>query len=153
MAVCHSSTIALGLAVRHHTAASVDLARNPYLGPLGLAFCYPTSDRLDLANVPTFDSRTVTYCQTNLEPDRRGREMGAQSSAHSFFPLAVVICATPTSLMGLVRHLVVLSGIEMDTGLWNLPTAPVDCDSWHGPPGSIDLAFYPKNDQTVPSMV
>lgn len=55
MAVCYISTIAVGLAVRHHTAASVDLAENPYLGPLDLALCYPTSDRLDLANMPTFD--------------------------------------------------------------------------------------------------
>jgi len=153
MAVCLASTVTVGLASRCHTAASVDLAENPYLGPLDLALCYPTSDRLDLANMPTFDYRTVTYGQTNLEPDRLGREMGAQSPAHSFFPLAVVICATPPSLVGLVRHLVDLSGIEMDTGLWNLPTAPMYCDSCHCPPRSIDPAFYPQNNQTIPSMV
>lgn len=79
--------------------------------------------------------------------------MGAQLPARSFFPLVVVICATPPSLVGLVRHLVDLSRIEMDTGLWNIPTAPMDCDSCNCPPGSVDLAFYPQNDQTVPSMV
>lgn len=79
--------------------------------------------------------------------------MDIRSPSHSFFPLAVVICATPTSLVGLVGHPLDLSRVEMVAGSRNIPTSSVDCDSCHDSTGSIDLASYPKNGETVPAMV